>query len=344
MADHARRALVVTVTSLALWVGLAGVAAAHDCSSPRDCEQTAGYNAVIALTGGIVAVGAGLIGVYVGTSAGTMPTIPPAGAPVVMSAPATTPTAAAAAGMPPGYIHHEKWGWIPEDEVPLRDAEAAADQREIDAFRDRNRTTGQDPELKAITDRIHQAEDEIKRLQAEGRERERQYWQDHRDRNAEQAKYWNAQAQKWESRYQAASMVQKGADAGVSILANYTGPAGKAIDAGYSFSKTAAGKLAEGESLGTAMKEGAVDAGLGYVSGKIQSATGLELKTPNLANAPVGVKTFVKVVTTEGGTSIRPRIWTGRGPVNWVIGEGIKAPLSKGAEALGLKKPEVKDP
>ena len=92
MADHARRALVVTVASLALWVGLAGVAAAHDCSSPRDCEQTAGYNAGIARTGGIVAVGAGLIGVYVGTSAGTMPTIPPAGAPVVTSAPATTPT------------------------------------------------------------------------------------------------------------------------------------------------------------------------------------------------------------------------------------------------------------
>ena len=340
MPRSARRALLVIVATSGISLALAGAAAAHDCSSPKDCEQTAGYNAVIALTGGVVAVGAGLVGVYVGTTAGTLPLIPPAAPPGTTSVPATAPTAPPAPAMPPGYIHHEKWGWVPADEVPLRDAEEAEMQRQLDASWERNRNRGQDPELKAITDRIREAQEKQRQIAAEGTERERQYWQEYRDRNAEQAKYWNEQAQKWESRYQAAKIVQKGADAGVSIIANYTGPVGKAVDAGYSFSKTAAGKLAEGESLGTAVKEGAVDAGLGYVSGKIQSATGLELKTPNLANAPAGVKTFFKVVGKDGTMTIRPRIWTGRGPTNWVIGEGIKAPLGKGLEAMGVKKPD----
>ena len=99
-------------------------------------------------------------------------------------------------------------------------------------------------------------------------------------------------------------------------------------------------KLAEGGSLRTAVTEGVVDVGLGYAAGKIQSATGLELKMPNLANAPVGVKTFFKEVTTEGVTKLVPRVWTGRGPVNWGVGELIKVPLSKGAEMLGVKKPD----
>ncbi|MBI2982803.1 MAG: hypothetical protein HYY42_01205, partial [Chloroflexi bacterium] len=78
MPERARRALVVSVATVALSLALAGAASAHDCSSPRDCEQTAGYNAMIAITGGVVAVGAGLIGVYVGTSAGALPVVPPA--------------------------------------------------------------------------------------------------------------------------------------------------------------------------------------------------------------------------------------------------------------------------
>ncbi len=341
MPDRPRRAIVVAVAVIGMSIALAGVAAAHDCSSPRDCEQTAGYNAVIAITGGVLAVGAGLIGTYVGTSAGTLPVTPPVAPADAASAPPAAPTGPTASGMPPGYIYHEKWGWIPADEVALRDAEDTEMQRQIDAIHQSNRNRGQDPELKAITDRIRDAKEKLQQIQAEGQEREKQYWQDYRDTNADRSQYWNAQAQKWESRYQAATVVQKGADAGVSILANYTGPAGKAIDAGYSFTKTAAGKLAEGESLGTAVKEGAVDAGLGYVSGKIQDATGLSLKTPNLANAPVGAKTFFKVVTKDGTSTIAPRVWTGRGPLNWVVGEGIKAPLSKGAEALGVKKPDA---
>ena len=125
MPRSARRALLVIVATSGISLALAGAAAAHDCSSPKDCEQTAGYNAVIALTGGVVAVGAGLVGVYVGTTAGTLPLIPPAAPPGTTSVPATAPTAPPAPAMPPGYIHHEKWGWVPADEVPLRDAEEA---------------------------------------------------------------------------------------------------------------------------------------------------------------------------------------------------------------------------
>lgn len=40
------------------------VAFAHDCSSPGDCEETAGYNAALAITGGVIALGAGLISTW----------------------------------------------------------------------------------------------------------------------------------------------------------------------------------------------------------------------------------------------------------------------------------------
>ena len=58
-------------------------ALAHDCSSPADCEQTAGYNAIIALVGGALALASGLIGNAIGGSdapadqgAGTGPGMP----------------------------------------------------------------------------------------------------------------------------------------------------------------------------------------------------------------------------------------------------------------------------
>ena len=38
------------------------IASAHDCSSPGDCEETAGYNAAVAIVGGAVALGVGLMG------------------------------------------------------------------------------------------------------------------------------------------------------------------------------------------------------------------------------------------------------------------------------------------
>lgn len=38
------------------------IATAHDCSSPGDCEETAGYNAAVAIVGGAVALGVGLMG------------------------------------------------------------------------------------------------------------------------------------------------------------------------------------------------------------------------------------------------------------------------------------------
>ena len=35
---------------------VAGVAEAHDCSSPGDCEQTAGYNGALAVSGAVIAI------------------------------------------------------------------------------------------------------------------------------------------------------------------------------------------------------------------------------------------------------------------------------------------------
>lgn len=56
------------VIALALVVATAQPALAHDCSSPADCEQTAGYNAIIALVGGALALAGGLIGNAIGGS------------------------------------------------------------------------------------------------------------------------------------------------------------------------------------------------------------------------------------------------------------------------------------
>jgi hypothetical protein len=58
----------VLILTVALLVAAAQPALAHDCSSPADCEQTAGYNAVIAVAGGALALASGLIGNAVGGS------------------------------------------------------------------------------------------------------------------------------------------------------------------------------------------------------------------------------------------------------------------------------------
>ena len=58
---------VVVLVALFL-IAMARPALAHDCSSPADCEQTAGYNAIIALVGGALALTSGLIGNAIGGS------------------------------------------------------------------------------------------------------------------------------------------------------------------------------------------------------------------------------------------------------------------------------------
>ena len=45
--------LLLTMQDVLLW--------AHDCSSPGDCEETAGYNAAVAITGGAIAVAVGIM-------------------------------------------------------------------------------------------------------------------------------------------------------------------------------------------------------------------------------------------------------------------------------------------
>ena len=55
------------------------VAFAHDCSSPGDCEETAGYNSAVAIVGGVIAVAVGVM------SSGMTPNVPPVDEDVVDS-------------------------------------------------------------------------------------------------------------------------------------------------------------------------------------------------------------------------------------------------------------------
>lgn len=45
-----------------MWLAAIAVAEAHDCSSPKDCEQTGGYNGALATAGGLIAIGTAIIG------------------------------------------------------------------------------------------------------------------------------------------------------------------------------------------------------------------------------------------------------------------------------------------
>jgi uncharacterized membrane protein len=58
-----RSAAIVLAVTAGLVLAAAPVAQAHDCSSVADCEQTAGYNAVVALVGGLIAIASGLLGI-----------------------------------------------------------------------------------------------------------------------------------------------------------------------------------------------------------------------------------------------------------------------------------------
>ncbi|MDD3579699.1 MAG: hypothetical protein PHW74_01615 [Desulfobacca sp.] len=56
---------------------LAGALWAHDCSSPADCEQTAGYNAVLAIVGGFMGILAALLGPLLSGAASHQTALPP---------------------------------------------------------------------------------------------------------------------------------------------------------------------------------------------------------------------------------------------------------------------------
>jgi hypothetical protein len=53
-----RRALLVGIVAFGVVVAWSGTAAADNCSSPGDCEETGGYNGIIAVVGGAAAVAA----------------------------------------------------------------------------------------------------------------------------------------------------------------------------------------------------------------------------------------------------------------------------------------------
>ena len=59
---------LLVIAGSALW--FADIAMAHDCSGPQDCEQTAGYNAVVSVVGAVSAVVAGVLGATIASSSG----------------------------------------------------------------------------------------------------------------------------------------------------------------------------------------------------------------------------------------------------------------------------------
>ena len=67
--------IIASIAAVAATLLFAGVALADNCSSPADCQETANYNTVVAVTGGGVAVVAGLIAVMVSSSTRTL--LPP---------------------------------------------------------------------------------------------------------------------------------------------------------------------------------------------------------------------------------------------------------------------------
>jgi hypothetical protein len=199
-----RRAPALALLLLPLVLQVAAlVALGHDCSSPGDCEETAGYNGAISVIGGIIAIIAGILGTHLGgalpgvlegttaapplTRATTPATATPAGPDVLMDPwegkPLTTwdPTkyGPGADGKPgqPGWVW---WGgnWISPDDARDRiKASLDADKRrasEDKAFADDSaRLSDQwmkdrERQLQKEADeekRRREAEDTLKRVQ-----------------------------------------------------------------------------------------------------------------------------------------------------------------------------------
>lgn len=207
-------------------------------------------------------------------------------------------------------------------------AEAALARHEAEYFKER------DAELKRNRDEVREAEERIKQLKAEGRAREVKYWEDYRDSHAAAAAQYTAEAEKYDTASRYASAAQTGADLSMSIVSQYGGTTGKAISAGYTFTKTAAGALAEGESVTTAMAQGAKETILDVTAGAIQDKLHLGFKTP-LQDAPARevitrlVDGGGKAAATEGAKAL----------ANYGVGEGIKYPVTKGVELIGRNLP-----
>ncbi|MBI2982802.1 MAG: hypothetical protein HYY42_01200, partial [Chloroflexi bacterium] len=215
------------------------------------------------------------------------------------------------------------------DAIERARAEEAQTARLHEEFR-RVRATdrGEDPEIKAMRDRHRATQETLKQERAALDEERRRLLSDIRDLNAKQAERWNAQVRKWDRYSQVASTIQKGADTSVSILGQYTGTPGKIVSGAYTFTKTVAGELAKGESFGAAVKAGSSELVLDLTAGKVQSKLGLEFKTPNLPNAPVGE--LLKEAAQTGARTVV--VGAGKGIANFGLGEAIKYPFTKFAD------------
>jgi len=65
-------AAIITATMLFWKFAVVAVVLAHDCSTEADCLQTAGYNAMVSVGGGIIAILAALLGAHFGGLTGIM--------------------------------------------------------------------------------------------------------------------------------------------------------------------------------------------------------------------------------------------------------------------------------
>jgi hypothetical protein len=156
-------------------------------------------------------------------------------------------------------------------------------------------------------------------------------------RNAATAEKYRQSADRWDTAATVGSGVLKTADIGVDILGDHTGPLGKAINIGYTFTRTAAEKLAEGKTLGDAGRAGLTEVVLDQIKGAIVDKVGY--KTPNLSGAnALSPSTYLQTKVSNGLRTTKIRSTWLKATANELLGLGYADRLNKGAELTGLKE------
>jgi len=177
---------------------------AHDCSSPADCEQTAGYNAMLAIVGGIMGILASLLGPLLSGATPHPPALPPQ--PEIGPAPVSP--------------YPETWIGPAQPEKTPSQEEIFASQGEIG--------------MPAENQKIY---DKLKEQGLTDREIE-QYFKDAEAENA------NLKAALWDvtdlgNRLDLFPRINEGIGWGLDYLEQFTGGPGKGVKIGFDFTKGA---------------------------------------------------------------------------------------------------------
>ncbi len=286
---------------------------AHDCSSPGDCEETAGYNAAVAIVGGAIALVSGIVGSSFATP-------------------------------PPDTILPDDT--IPDQEKPITDTSDEDDDLVVEE--DEDDLQVEDEEEKRMEEERIKKEFEAKRQkeiqkQKEIREKalqklkeiekERKRRQDYINRlckkydttpdklrevlrknikmNAAEAEKWNSYEKKLAIAQKAAEYTVAIADTSIDALAQVTGPAGKGIRAGYKVLKSVGSTMADKgvnvKSLASGIVTGGGDAATDFINNGYVKA-GVTIGTQTLGGAITdgkkgAVDGFVKGVFTAGANA-----------------------------------------